>query len=446
VGVFFIGGLKRKGHFKRLSSSKMMRMMAPRRGAARLWVAFVLLACSVGRQSVAFVPQPARSRTRCIRQDYDIMWNAKKTPNDDNVEQQERETPQQAKQRDDICETVKAAFANLHDMIRDAFKSLTELSLKDYQWRSSVFKSNEADRLMEQSLARMRGEDASYLRPMDAADEKIGPLGRAERSTVSWLSKVIEEEGKRAESILKLDGKLVRPIEASDSDDDLGPLAALEKKATDFLESIRQSERERVSTMTLRPKDVEESKRGPLGEAEARAVATLREIQESERIRYKQSQARGGDVVRPIDVPGPLGDMEMAVAQVIRAEKERVKDRERNLGKLVRPKDASLKSALGDAELSAVEAFQRLNEEERERLRNIQRLLREKRPMENERESLLGVVEAVVVGIFRAPQMLLSVIERVQELMQSQNLEEKGQETSESQSKRPNKGDGKDKS
>ena len=117
---------------------------------------------------------------------------------------------------------------------------------------------------------------------------------------MSWLSKVIEEEANRAEFILEKDGKLVRPIDASDPDDDLGPLATLEKKATDFLDSIRESERERVVTKTLRPKDVEESKRGPLGEAEERAVKTLRDFQESERIRYQQSQIRGGDVVRPI--------------------------------------------------------------------------------------------------------------------------------------------------
>jgi hypothetical protein len=177
-------------------------------------------------------------------------------------------------------------------------------------------------------------------------------------------------------------------------------------------------------TKTLRPKDVEESKRGPLGEAEERAVKTLREFQESERIRYRQSQIRGGDVVRPIDVPGPLGDMEMAVAEVIRAEKQRVKDRERNLGKLVRPKDATIKGPLGEAEIGAVEAFQRLNDEERERLRNIQRLLQERRPMETESDSLLGIMEAVVVGIVRAPQNLMSVVARVQELMQSVTLDE----------------------
>jgi hypothetical protein len=369
----------------------------------------------VGRTSLAFAPSRPIATSACKRLQSPPVCFAKKTPDNETPPRQES---------NEICETVKAAFANLHDKIRDAFKRLTELSLKDYKWRSSVFKSNEADRLMEKSLARMRGEDASYVRPMDAADEKIGPLGRAERLSVSWLSKVIEEEANRAEYILERDGKLVRPIEASGPDEDLGPLATLEKKATDFLNSIRESERERVMTKTLRPKDVEESKRGPLGEAEERAVKTLREFQESERIRYRQSQIRGGDVVRPIDVPGPLGDMEMAVAEVIRAEKQRVKDRERNLGKLVRPKDATIKGPLGEAEIGAVEAFQRLNDEERERLRNIQRLLQERRPMETESDSLLGIMEAVVVGIVRAPQNLMSVVARVQELMQSVTLDE----------------------
>lgn len=265
--------------------------------------------------------------------------------------------------------------------------------------------------------------------------------------SVSWLSKVMEEEANRAESILEKDGKLVRPIEASDPGEDLGPLAALEKKATDFLNSIRESERFRVSTKTLRPKDVEESKRGPLGIAEQRAVETLREFQESEQIRYRQSQIRGGDIVRPIDVPGPLGDMEMAVAEVIRAERERAKDRERNLGKLVRPKDATLKGPLGEAEIGAVEAFQRLTEEERERLKNIQRLLREKRPMENESDSLLGVIETLVVGIVRAPQMLISVVARVQELMQSEALTETDRQRLEARSsKETRKGDGNERS
>jgi hypothetical protein len=53
---------------------------------------------------------------------------------------------------------------------------LAELSLEDYEWRQSLFKTNEADRKVEESLARMMGEEATYVRPMDASVEKIGPL------------------------------------------------------------------------------------------------------------------------------------------------------------------------------------------------------------------------------------------------------------------------------
>lgn len=56
------------------------------------------------------------------------------------------------------------------------FKKLANLSLQDYYWRSDYFKSTEADRQVEESIARMMGEEAAYVRPMDAGDEKIGPL------------------------------------------------------------------------------------------------------------------------------------------------------------------------------------------------------------------------------------------------------------------------------
>jgi hypothetical protein len=59
------------------------------------------------------------------------------------------------------------------------------LSLDDYEWRMSIFKEKEADRRMEESLARMLGEDASYFRPMDASDSKIGPLVRGHRIYIS---------------------------------------------------------------------------------------------------------------------------------------------------------------------------------------------------------------------------------------------------------------------
>ena len=65
---------------------------------------------------------------------------------------------------------------SMKEYVRDLLKKLAALSLKDYQWRSALFKSNEADRMMEESLARLRGEDAAYVRPMDAGDERMGPL------------------------------------------------------------------------------------------------------------------------------------------------------------------------------------------------------------------------------------------------------------------------------
>lgn len=39
-----------------------------------------------------------------------------------------------------------------------------------------MFKSKEADRRIEESLARMMGDEPAYVRPMDASEEKIGPL------------------------------------------------------------------------------------------------------------------------------------------------------------------------------------------------------------------------------------------------------------------------------
>ena len=55
-------------------------------------------------------------------------------------------------------------------------RRLAQLTLKDYEWRSSTYKSKEADKQVDNYLARMMGEDPSYVRPMDAGDQKIGPL------------------------------------------------------------------------------------------------------------------------------------------------------------------------------------------------------------------------------------------------------------------------------
>ena len=62
------------------------------------------------------------------------------------------------------------------DAVREFIRNLASLSLEDYKWRSALFKEQEADRKMEESLARMRGEEPAYVRPMDATEDKIGPL------------------------------------------------------------------------------------------------------------------------------------------------------------------------------------------------------------------------------------------------------------------------------
>lgn len=313
-------------------------------------------------------------------------------------------------------------------------RRLAEWSLQDYEWRSSVFKSNEANRKVEESIARLQGIEPSYVRPMDASPSKMGPLGKMEKSAVHWLTAVMEEEEQRAQTIVNKNGKLVRPIDMTrgrsssssssssnnDNDNYIGPLALLEKAASDFLASIRTSETERVRTKTLRPKDLQADKRGPLGTLELSITDFFDELRASERLRAEFSRSRGGETVRPIDVPGPLGEWELLVADILKAEERRAMELNRNEGKVVRPKDAQYRGPLGQIEQSAVEFLDQLSMEERQRLRSIGERLRENRPMESNRDSLLGILEAILVGIVRAPQMLWSTVMRVQELLSSE--------------------------
>jgi len=312
------------------------------------------------------------------------------------------------------------------DLIRSLLRRLANLSLQDYSWRSNFFKKTEADRRVEESLARMMGEDAAYVRPMDAADDKIGPLGLAEKKLVEWLSLVIEEEGRRARMIAASEGDLVRPMDLQSGEG--GPLSALENATVSFLNSIRDSEQERAKTMTLRPKDLEAKKRGPLGEAEYRVVRTLEEIRVSEMVRMNQSRERGGEVVRPIDVPGPLGELERWYVELFSAELQRYKDRKDKEGKMIRPKDASLIGPIGEAEQQVSDALDVIQNEERERLRSIQKVLIDNRPMEKNRDSALGWIEASIVGIVKGPQLIFRVIDRVNELLQSSGLTDKDED------------------
>jgi len=307
------------------------------------------------------------------------------------------------------------------DLIRSLLRRSANLSLQDYNWRSDYFKKTEADRRVEESMARMMGEDAAYVRPMDATDDKIGPLGRAERKLVLWLSLVIEEEGRRAQLISTSNGDLIRPIDLQTTNEG-GPLSALEYTAVSFLDTIRSSEEERAKTLTLRPKDLEEGIRGPLGEAELRAVEGLERLKESEILRMEQSRARGGEVVRPIDVPGPLGELERWYVELFKAELQRARDAVRNDGRFGRPKDIAMRGPMGDTEQKVSDALNVIRDEETERLRSMRKVLMDNRPMERDRESPLGVVEAVIVGIYKGPQLIFRVIDRVNELMQSSTL------------------------
>ena len=304
---------------------------------------------------------------------------------------------------------------------------LAKLSLQDYEWRVGFFKDREADRKVEESLARMMGDEASYVRPMDASENTIGPLGLWEKESVEWLQQVIDEEGRRAREIVRLGGIPVRPMEASAGPgaiDQLGPLGVIEKRVVDFLESILRSERERTKSKVLRPKDLEASKRGPLGEAELRASEAIREILNSERTRMEQSRMRDG-IVRPIDIPGPLGDLEMAVLEVVKAEEDRKLQTAENAGAvLVRPMEARNKGPLGELEEQATEAVKRLTDEERQRVRNIQRYLDENRPMQQAQPSALGMLETIVVGIVRAPILLFQILCRVKDLLESETIDE----------------------
>ena len=115
---------------------------------------------------------------------------------------------------------------------------------------------------------------------------------------------------------------------------------------------------------------------------------------ESEKARMDQSRRRGGEAVRPIDVPGPLGEFERYVGDIIRSERQRVRDRELNEGKLVRPKDASITSGLGEVERKAVEDWETIQIEEKQRLLSLKRFMSERRPMERDRDSPLGITEA----------------------------------------------------
>jgi hypothetical protein len=219
------------------------------------------------------------------------------------------------------------------------------------------------------------------------------------------------------------EGELVRPIDLQGSGG--GPLSKLESSAVNFIDSIRTSEEERAKTKTLRPKDLTEEKRGPLGNFELKVVNALDVIRNSEKLRMEQSRNRGGEVVRPIDVPGPLGELELWYLELVTAEKQRSIDIQKiSSGKLIRPKDGSIPGPMGKAEREFSEQLNLLKAEETERLKSFKKVLKENRPMEKDKNSPLGLIETILVGIIRGPQLIFRVLDRTKELLESEKLSE----------------------
>jgi hypothetical protein len=188
----------------------------------------------------------------------------------------------------------------------------------------------------------------------------------------------------------------------------------------------------------------------------------LEEVRASELIRAQQAKIRNdGTIVRPIDIPGPLGEIELHVSDIIQEEFRRVREKRRIQKRstndddddsgsssttttdpspfvVLRPKDATNPGPLGVAEATAYAAIQSVSQEEMERLKAIQRTLDEYRPMNHRPvdplssssslskrtpSSVLYTLETIVVGIVRAPQLLWSVLLRVQELLSSTPLD-----------------------
>jgi len=416
----------RKTNTYRFSNKRIIMMNMERKSTAISMVSFILILTILVVDISSFEPVSIQTRSsgyNAINGNGGSRISRLSMFDDDNKNvDADQQQQQQQQQQENTKERGLLRLEKSSGLLR-----LAQLSLQDYEWRVGFFKDREADRKVEESLARMMGDEASYVRPMDASDSSIGPLGLWEKESVEWLQSVIDEEGRRAREIVRLGGILVRPMDATSGPggiEQLGPLGVIEKRVVDFLDSIRISERERTKSRVLRPKDLEASKRGPLGKAELRASEAIREILNSEKIRMEQSRKRDG-IVRPIDIPGPLGELEMAVLEVVKAEEQRkLETAENNGAVLVRPMDARTKGPLGELEAQATEAVKRLTDEEKQRVQNIQRYLDENRPMQQQQPSALGMLETIVVGIVRAPILIFQILSRVKDLLDAKTIDE----------------------
>lgn len=78
-------------------------------------------------------------------------------------------------------EGQSSVFQLFMDWWKKILQSLAALSLEDYKIRSSIIKERAAGRQLEESIARIRGENPGYVRPMYADETTIGPLVSMEK-------------------------------------------------------------------------------------------------------------------------------------------------------------------------------------------------------------------------------------------------------------------------
>jgi len=277
---------------------------------------------------------------------------------------------------------------------------LTPCSLS---WRRSLFESS-------------RATDHKSIRPLDSAD-----LGQAESKAVAWLEDVVDAETQRAQKIIAGDGL---PRNAT-----LGPnpLGEVEDKVRKVLSVISTAETQRVLYAkdnqdgeygVFRPPSAMPAKiMGALGNAERMIKGVFSDIASAETTRANLGRAgEENSLVRPMDVPGALGDAKKFFADIQRAEWKRSAEKMEKQVDVVRPMDASVKGPLGAAEEKVVGALNDIKRKEEARLSYLVNSM----PMESDSMSVAGIVEAVGVGVLRAPYAVGLTIRRVFELLKSE--------------------------
>ncbi|GMI50794.1 hypothetical protein ScalyP_jg4298 [Parmales sp. scaly parma] len=298
----------------------------------------------------------------------------------------------------------------------------------------------------------------------------------AELQAVRTLLSIMEGEALRAERIISSGGKSVAPSDIRPEDLRTYPLRGVEEGARNLVREIVEEERRRnrnwngngkgkgngkgnekgnekpfgklkqlkqliVKQLITRPSLALEP--GPLGKSEQAVIDLFTAIVRAERARKKLGEQRN-ELVRPIDVAEEsfLSDLEASVAKIVREERRREQTAKgsrtsssdddddssssssfsSSWGTIVRPMESSTLGPLGIVERDAVAVLERVRREETERLEK----LLEERPMNRNRRSVPGFVEAFVVGLVRFPILISKVFGRVSELVEEEEENDNG--------------------